>query len=105
MAAEHRHIPEPGETIQSPRPSWGPLLFAVGATAAVAGIYANGFAFSAFIWSYLGIILLLFAFRAIVKSGTRGYRELPRRQHAQSATLPIEQIKLEGRPAARRPQV
>jgi hypothetical protein len=98
--SEHRHIPEPGETIQPPRPSWGPAFFALGAIGAVAGIYANGFVFSAFVWSYIGIVILLFAFRAIVKSSTRSYLTLPRRQHAAYSTLPVEQIKLESRPAA-----
>jgi uncharacterized membrane protein YfcA len=93
--SEHRHIPEPGETIQMPRSSWGPAIFAAGAIGAVAGIYANGFVFSAFIWSYVGIVLLLFGFRMIVKSATRSYFNLPRRQHAQSATLPMDQITLD----------
>jgi uncharacterized membrane protein YfcA len=102
--SEHRQIPEPGETIQQPRPSWGPPLFALGAIGAVAGIYANGFVFSAFIWSYIGIVILLFAFRMIVKDATRSYFNLPRRQHARAATLPIEQIHLESRPSGTRPQ-
>ncbi len=101
--SEHRHIPEPGETIQQPRPSWGPPLFAIGAIGAVAGIYANGFVFSAFVWSYIGIIILLFGFRAIVRSSVRSYFALPRRQHARSATLPVEQIQLEGRPSGTPP--
>jgi hypothetical protein len=99
--SEHRHIPEPGETIQLPRSSWGPALFAVGAIGAVAGIYANGFVFSAFIWSYVGIVILLFGFRMIVSSSVRSYFGLPRRQHAAGATLPIEQIHLESRPSGR----
>jgi hypothetical protein len=95
--SEHRHVPEPGETIQVPRPSWGPPLLAIGAIGAVAGIYANGFVFSAFIWSYIGIVIMLFAFRAIIRSSVRSYYSLPRRQHAKSATLPVEQIQLESR--------
>jgi hypothetical protein len=95
--SEHRHIPEPGETIQQPRPSWGPPLFALGAIGAVAGIYANGLAFSAFVWSYIGIIILLFGFRMIVKDATRSYAGLPRRQHPPNAALPVEQIHLEKR--------
>jgi hypothetical protein len=93
--SEHRHVPEPGETIQVPRPSWGPALFAVGAIGAVAGIYANGFVFSAFVWSYVGIVILLFGLRAIVRTSVRSYFSLPRRQDARSATLPTEQIYLE----------
>jgi hypothetical protein len=101
---EHHRIPQSSETIQTPRSSWGPAFFAVGGTAAVAGIYANGFIFSAFIWSYLGIIMLLFAFRAIVKSSVRSYFSLPRRQDARPATLPVEQIYLESTPSSGRPQ-
>jgi hypothetical protein len=96
--SEHRHIPEPGETIQAPSTSWGPFVFAIGAVGAVVGIYANGFVFSAFVWSYIGIVLLLFGFRMLVKSGTRSYFSLPKRQHTRSATLPVEQIKFESRP-------
>ncbi|HXF31844.1 MAG TPA: hypothetical protein VN522_10005 [Solirubrobacterales bacterium] len=97
--SEHRQVPEPGETIQVPRPSWGPALFALGAIGAVAGIYANGFVFSAFIWSYVGIVILLFGLRAIVRTSVRSYFSLPRRQHARSATLPTEQFHLEGKPS------
>ncbi|HKZ14987.1 MAG TPA: hypothetical protein VJL81_14195 [Solirubrobacterales bacterium] len=102
--SEHRHVPEPGETIQVPRPSWGPAFFALGAIGAVAGIYANGFVFSAFIWSYVGIIVLLFAFRAIVRTSVRSYFSLPRRQDAKSATLPTEQFQLEGKPSSGAPR-
>ncbi len=97
--SEHRHIPEPGETIQLPRSSWGPPLFALGSTGAVAGIYANGFVFSAFVWCYIGIVIMLFAARMLVKGGTRSYFALPRRQHTRGATLPVDQIHLEYHPS------
>jgi len=102
--SERRRVPEPGETIQLPRPSWGPALFAIGAIGAVAGIYANGFVFSAFVWSYIGIVLMLFAFRAIVRTSVRSYFSLPRRQEARPATLPVEQIYLDSRSTSGRPQ-
>jgi hypothetical protein len=102
--SESRHIPEPGEVIQTPRPSWGPPLFAVGALGAVVGIYANGFVFSAFVWSYIGIVILLLSFRTIVKTATRSYFALPRRQQTQSATLPVEQIHLESSPSRPAPR-
>jgi hypothetical protein len=102
--SEQRHVPEPGETIQIPRPSWGPAFFALGAIGAVAGIYANGFVFSAFIWSYIGIVIMLFAFRAIIRTSVRSYFSLPRRQDARSATLPVEQIQLESRPSGAPPR-
>jgi hypothetical protein len=99
--SEHRHIPEPGETIRSPSTSWAPFFFAIGAVGAVVGIFANGFVFSAFIWSYIGIVILLFAFRASVKSSTRSYRSLPRRQVGAHSSLPLEQIHLDSRPNTR----
>jgi hypothetical protein len=102
--SEHTRIPQSSETIQTPRTSWGPAFFALGATGAVAGIYANGFVFSAFIWSYIGIVVLLFAFRAIVRTSVRSYFSLPRRQEARPATLPVDQIYLESRPSSGRPQ-
>ncbi|HEX4308353.1 MAG TPA: hypothetical protein VHZ54_20125 [Solirubrobacterales bacterium] len=102
--SEPRRIPQASETIQTPRPSWGPALFAVGAIGAVAGIYANGFVFSAFVWSYIGIVIMLFGFRAMVRGSVRGYFNLPRRQDARPATLPVEQIYLESRPPSGRPQ-
>jgi hypothetical protein len=102
--SDPRRIQGSTETIQTPRPSWGPIFFAFGAMGAVAGIYANGFVFSAFIWSYIGIVVMLFAFRAIVRSSVRSYFSLPRRQEARPATLPVEQIYLESRPSSGRPQ-
>ena len=102
--SEHTRIPQSSETIQTPSTSWGPVFFAVGAIGAVAGIYANGFVFSAFIWSYIGIIVLLFAFRAILRNSIRSYFALPRRQDARPATLPVEQIYLESSPSSGRPQ-
>jgi hypothetical protein len=102
--SEPTRIPGSSETIQTPRSSWGPAFFALGATGAVVGIFANGFVFSAFIWSYIGIVILLFAFRAIVRSSIRSYFSLPRRQEARPATLPVDQIYLESRPSSGRPQ-
>jgi hypothetical protein len=102
--SEHKRIPQSSETIQTPRSSWGPGFFALGATGAVVGIFANGFVLSAFIWSYVGIIVLLFAFRAIVRTSVRSYFSLPRRQEARPATLPVDQIYLESRPSSGRPQ-
>ena len=102
--SDQGHVPQPGETIQVPRSSWGPALFALGAIGAVAGIYANGFAFSAFVWSYVGIVIMLFGFRAIIRSSVRSYFSLPRRQQPDTSPLPVEQIYLESRPTSGRPQ-
>jgi uncharacterized membrane protein YfcA len=89
---EHRHVPEPGEMIYTPQPSWGPIFFAAGAIGLVCGIFAAGFIFAPFIYAIIGAILLLFAFRSIVRGSIRDYYRLPRRQETRSAALPIETI-------------
>lgn len=90
--SEHRHIPEPGELIFTPQPSWGPVFFAAGALGLVAGVYAAGFIFSPFVYAIIGAILVLAAFRSLVRGGIRGYYRLPRKQHVPSAALPVETI-------------
>jgi hypothetical protein len=89
---EQRHIPEPGELVYTPRSSWAPAFLAVGAVGLVCGIYAGGFIFSPFIYSIIGAIFALFAFRALVRGGIRSYFGLPRKQHVKNAALPVETI-------------
>lgn len=90
--AEHRNVPEPGEMIYTPRPSWGPVFFALGAVGLVCGVFAAGFAFPPVFYAIVGAILLLIAFRSIVRSAVRDYYRLPRRQETRSAALPVETI-------------
>lgn len=90
--AEHRNVPEPGEMIYTPRPSWGPVFFALGAVALVCGIFAGGFAFPPVFYAIVGVILVLIAFRSIVRGSVRDYYHLPRRQETRSAALPVETI-------------
>jgi hypothetical protein len=89
---EHREIPEPGETIYAPRPSWTPIFFALGALGLICGTYAAGFIFAPKIWGLLGAIFLLVAFRGIVRGAVRGYYRLPRHQETRGAALPVETI-------------
>jgi hypothetical protein len=90
--SEHRHIPEPAETIYLPRSSWAPAFFALGALALLCGIYAAGFIFAPFVYAIVGAVLLLAAFRNMVRGAIRDFYRLPRKQHARSAALPIETI-------------
>jgi uncharacterized membrane protein len=89
---EHRQIPEPGETIYAPRPSWGPVFFALGALGLICGTFAGGFIFKPMIWAVFGAIFLLAAFRSIARAAVRDYYRLPRRQETRGAALPIETI-------------
>jgi hypothetical protein len=90
--AEHRNVPEPGEMIYTPRPSWSPVFFAVGAVGLLCGIFAGGFAFPPVFYAVVGAILVLIAFRGIVRGSVRDYYRLPRRQETRSAALPVETI-------------
>jgi hypothetical protein len=91
MSAE-RKIPEPGEMVYATRPSWAPAFFAFAAALAVCGIFAEGFMVRGWIYSIIGIVVALFALRGMVKSATRDYFRLPRRQRTRGAVLPVETI-------------
>src|SRR4051794_604191 len=90
--SDHRHVSEPGELIHAPKPSWAPAFFAFGVLGLVAGIYAAGFIFSPYIYAIVGAVLILAAFRSLVRGAIRGYYGLPRKQRARGAALPIETI-------------
>ena len=90
--AEHRNVPEPGEMIYTPRHSWAPAFFALGAVALLAGIFAGGFAFPPVFYAIVGAILVLAAFRSMVRGSIRSYYRLPRRQETRGAALPVETI-------------
>jgi hypothetical protein len=90
--SEHRHIPEPGELVYAPRPSWAPVFFAIGAIGLVCGTYAGGFIFSPFVYAIIGAVLVLAAFRGFVRGAIRSYFSLPRKQKVPSAALPTETV-------------
>jgi hypothetical protein len=90
--AEHRHVPEPGEMIYRPRSSWAPAIFAFALALTVCGIFAEGFMVRGWIYSIIGGIVAVFAFRAMIRDSIRSYFSLPRKQHARGAVLPVEQI-------------
>jgi hypothetical protein len=89
---EHRDIPEPGELVYPSRPSWAPAFFAFGAAGAVCGIFAEGFMVRGWVYSIVGIVVLLFALRAMIKLATQDYFRLPRKQRTRGAVLPVETI-------------
>jgi len=91
MSAE-RKIPEPGEMVYSTRPSWAPAFFAFAAALAVCGVFAEGFMVRGWIYSIIGAIVFLFAFRSLVKGAVRDYFRLPRKQRVRGAVLPVETI-------------
>ena len=92
MSPEHRHIPEPGELVYQPRSSWAPAVFAFALALTVCGIFAEGFMVRGWIFSIIGGVVALFAFRSMVREAIRDYYRLPRRQHARGAVLPVETI-------------
>jgi hypothetical protein len=89
---ETREIAEPGELVYAPRSSWAPAFFALGAALAVCGIFAEGFMVRGWIYSIIGIVILLAAFRSMVSGARADFYRLPRRQRARGAVLPVETI-------------
>lgn len=92
--SERRHVPEPGEMVYMPQPSWAPIFFAIGVLGLVCGTFAAGFIFAPYIYAVVGAILLLAALRSLTRGAIRGYFRLPRRQKVRGAALPVEQITL-----------
>jgi hypothetical protein len=90
--SEHRHVPEPGEMVYAPKPSWAPFFFALGVTGLVAGTFAAGFIFPPLVYAVVGAVLVLGAFRNLTRGAIRGFYGLPRKQHVRNAALPIETI-------------
>jgi len=89
---ETRHIPEPGELVYRPRPSWAPAIFAFALALAVCGIFAEGFMVRGWIYSIIGLVVALFALRGMIKDATQSYFKLPRKQKTRGAVLPVETI-------------
>jgi hypothetical protein len=87
-----RHVPEPGETVYRPTSSWAPAVFAFALALTVCGIFAEGFMVRGWIYSIIGGIVAIFAFRTMVRDAIRSYYRLPRKQHTRGAVLPVEQI-------------
>jgi uncharacterized membrane protein len=96
--SEHRHIPEPGEMVYTPKSSWAPAFFAVGVTGLICGIYAGGFIFPPIVYAFVGAILVLAAFRSLSRGAIRGYFGLPRKQRVRGAALPVETISAPPKP-------
>lgn len=90
--SEHREIPEPGELIYPPRPSWLPALLAFALALAVCGIYAEGFMVRGWVYSIIGVVVALFTLRAIVGGSVGDFYRLRRKQRVRGAVLPVETI-------------
>lgn len=90
--SEHREIPEPGELVYAPRPSWAPAFFAFAAALAVCGIFAEGFMVRGWIYSIIGIVVMLAALRSMARGAVADYFRRPRRQKARGAVLPVETL-------------
>jgi hypothetical protein len=90
--SERRHIPEPGEVVYQPRSSWAPAVFGFALALTICGIFAEGFMVRGWIYSIIGGVIALFAFRSMVQDAIRSYYRLPRKQHVRGAVLPVEQI-------------
>ncbi|MEX2108708.1 MAG: hypothetical protein WD827_07460 [Solirubrobacterales bacterium] len=93
MSAEpaQRSIPEPGELVYQPRPSWAPAFFALGVTLAVCGTFTS-FMLPGWFYSIAGAVILLGFLRTMVRGAVRDYFRLPRKQKVRGAVLPVETL-------------
>jgi hypothetical protein len=92
MSPDHRHVPEPRELVYPSRPSWAPALFGFALALTVCGIFAEGFMVRGWIYSIIGGVVTLFAFRSMIRDAIRSYFRLPRKQGVRGAVLPVETI-------------
>jgi hypothetical protein len=92
MSAEHREIPEPGELVYAPRPSFLPALLAFALAVVVCGVYAEGFMVRGWVYAVIAGIAALFFFRGLVRNSVREFFRLPLRQKVRGAVLPVETI-------------
>ena len=86
-----RSVPEPGEVVYRTRPSWAPAFFALGAALAICGTFTS-FMVPGWIYSLIGVIVVLAFLRSMVRGGIRHYFQLPRRQRVRGAVLPVETL-------------
>lgn len=92
MSPRRHDIPEPSERLYAPRPSWAPAVFAFAAALAVCGIFIK-FMLSGWVYSLIGVVVLLAALRGMTRTAVRAHFRLPRRQKVRGAVLPVEPIK------------
>jgi uncharacterized membrane protein len=92
MSSEPRHVPEPGELVYTPRPSWAPAILAFALALAVCGVFAEGFMVRGWIYSIIGGVIALLAFRSVAREAGRDYFRLPRRQRTRGAVLPVRTV-------------
>lgn len=91
MSPEHRQIPEPGELVYPPRPSWAPVVFALALALALCSIFIS-FMLPSWAYAITGILVALVALRSMVRDSIRSYYRLPRKQKVRGAVLPVETI-------------
>ncbi len=90
MSAE-RSVPEPGELVYRPQPSWLPAILAFALALAVCGIFAP-FMAPGWVYSVIGVVTALAVFRRMTRGAVREYFSLPRKQRVRGAVLPVETI-------------
>jgi hypothetical protein len=88
-----REIPQPTEQVFLPRPSWGPVFLAFGAALALSGVFANGFIVRGWVYSLIGLVVVIVALIAITGDTTRNFARLPRRQRVRGAVIPAAPLR------------
>jgi hypothetical protein len=91
-APEKRTVPEPGELVYPPRPSWLPAFLAFALALTLCGVYAEGFMVRGWIYSVIGGVAALLILRAMIRDAVGGFFRLRRKQKVRGAVLPVETV-------------
>lgn len=87
-------ISAPTETIELPSPSWAPAVFALGVLGLVAGTFASGFMFPAWVYAAAGAVLAIAGLISMIRRGRRAFYSLPRNAPAERVSVPGESFGL-----------
>lgn len=93
MSTPDGRIPAATEVIQPPRPSWAPAFFAFGLALAICGVFLD-FMGPGWIYTVIGAVVALGAFRSMVTGAVRDFNSLPREQEVGAAALPADTIRV-----------
>jgi len=89
----HREISQPTELLYTPRPSWGPAMFAAGLALIIVGAFPGEFMVPLWIYGLFGAVLVLASLRVMIGAAVRDFFRLPRRQRVRGAVLPAATLR------------
>lgn len=90
--AESRGMAPATETVEMPKSSALPAVFALGILGLLAGTFAAGFMFPIWVYAAVGAVLAVTTLCVMSRRGRRAFYSLPRSTAAEAVTPPGESI-------------